>query len=160
MKPQAILSIQFARLRANFFISRVIRRSCRPFIESGKSVLIDKPVAGLGSGSFRREYRRQEKSSSARASAASRASRPIGVMYIRASQRMRKSPVLSLSMKIGRATFAEGASLRFKAEATRERHENLGLFRSDYVQPFGTFTGTLPGCTASDVERALLSCLP
>lgn len=35
--------------------------------------------------------------------------------------------------------------LRFSAEATRERHDNLLLFRSDYVQPFGTFTGTLPG---------------
>jgi hypothetical protein len=41
--------------------------------------------------------------------------------------------------------FAEGEALRFKAEATRERHENLGLFRSDYVQPFGTFRGSVPG---------------
>ena len=36
--------------------------------------------------------------------------------------------------------------LRFTAEAVRERHENLGLLRSDYRQPFGTFAGQLaPG---------------
>ena len=35
--------------------------------------------------------------------------------------------------------------LEFSAEATRERHDRLGLVRSDYIQPFGTFTGTLPG---------------
>jgi hypothetical protein len=35
--------------------------------------------------------------------------------------------------------------LRFIAEATRERHENLGVIRSHYVQPFGTFAGELPG---------------
>lgn len=33
--------------------------------------------------------------------------------------------------------------LRFAAEASRQRTDHLGLFRSDYVQPFGTFTGTL-----------------
>ena len=35
--------------------------------------------------------------------------------------------------------------LRFTAEATRQRHENLLLIRSRYVQPFGTFSGRLPG---------------
>jgi hypothetical protein len=35
--------------------------------------------------------------------------------------------------------------LAFAAEATRERHDALGPFRSDYVQPFGTFSGELPG---------------
>lgn len=46
-------------------------------------------------------------------------------------------------------TFAEDLSavddLRFTAEATRRRRENLLVVRSDYVQPFGTFGGTLPG---------------
>ena len=42
-------------------------------------------------------------------------------------------------------TFAEGGELRFAAEATRERHDELLVVRSDYVQPFGTFAGTLPG---------------
>lgn len=30
-------------------------------------------------------------------------------------------------------------------EAVRERDDNLGLLRSRYAQPFGTFSGTLPG---------------
>jgi hypothetical protein len=41
--------------------------------------------------------------------------------------------------------FAEGGALRFASEAVRERHDELLLARSDYVQPFGTFSGTLPG---------------
>lgn len=40
---------------------------------------------------------------------------------------------------------ADGGALDFTAEATRERHDELLLARSDYVQPFGTFRGTLPG---------------
>lgn len=35
--------------------------------------------------------------------------------------------------------------LRFAAEATRERYENRLLLRSRYRQPFGTFSGRLPG---------------
>jgi hypothetical protein len=41
--------------------------------------------------------------------------------------------------------FAEGGELRFTAEAERVRRENMGLVRSSYRQPFGTFTGRLPG---------------
>jgi uncharacterized protein DUF2804 len=41
--------------------------------------------------------------------------------------------------------FAEGGALRFTAEATRARRENLLLIASDYEQPFGTFAGELPG---------------
>lgn len=41
--------------------------------------------------------------------------------------------------------FAEGGALRFAAEAVRERTENLLLVRSRYRQPFGTFSGELPG---------------
>ena len=37
------------------------------------------------------------------------------------------------------------AGLRFTPEATRARRENLVLLRSDYEQPFGTFSGELPG---------------
>lgn len=37
--------------------------------------------------------------------------------------------------------------LRFAAEATRERRENLLIVRSRYRQPFGTFAGVLPGGT-------------
>jgi len=35
--------------------------------------------------------------------------------------------------------------LRFVEEARRARRDGLVLFASDYVQPFGTFSGTLPG---------------
>jgi hypothetical protein len=35
--------------------------------------------------------------------------------------------------------------LRFSPEATRERRENLLLVRSFYRQPFGTFSGVMPG---------------
>ena len=35
--------------------------------------------------------------------------------------------------------------LRFAAEATREHSQNLLLLRSSYRQPFGSFSGTLPG---------------
>jgi len=41
--------------------------------------------------------------------------------------------------------FAEGGALRFTAEASRSRRENLLVVRSDYEQPFGTFAGALPG---------------
>ncbi len=41
--------------------------------------------------------------------------------------------------------FAEGGALAFVAEAVRERHDHVGPLRSDYVQPFGTFAGVLPG---------------
>jgi hypothetical protein len=39
----------------------------------------------------------------------------------------------------------DGSILRFTAEAERQRHDDLGLFRSDYRQPFGAFAGILPG---------------
>ena len=42
----------------------------------------------------------------------------------------------------------DGVDLRFTAEAVRERRENLLLVRSAYRQPFGTFSGVLPGPAA------------
>ncbi len=41
--------------------------------------------------------------------------------------------------------FAEGGRLRCAAEATRARSDNLLVVRSRYEQPFGTFSGVLPG---------------
>jgi hypothetical protein len=38
-----------------------------------------------------------------------------------------------------------GEELRCEIEATRRRRDRLPLFRSDYEQPFGTFTGRLVG---------------
>jgi hypothetical protein len=39
----------------------------------------------------------------------------------------------------------DGSTLRFTPEATRSRHENLLVLKSDYRAPFGTFSGALPG---------------
>src|SRR3954447_12010757 len=39
----------------------------------------------------------------------------------------------------------EHQALRFRREAVRERHDDLVVARSDYVQPFGWFSGQLPG---------------
>ncbi len=51
--------------------------------------------------------------------------------------------------EVGPVRFADDLSavdgLRFHAEATRRRRENLLLIRSDLRQPFGTFAGVLPG---------------
>jgi hypothetical protein len=46
---------------------------------------------------------------------------------------------------LGSIAFRDGSELRFAGEATRERTDDLLVFRSDYVQPFGTFAGTLEG---------------
>jgi hypothetical protein len=51
--------------------------------------------------------------------------------------------------EVGPCSFAENLrgvdALRFEPEAVRERRENLLLVRSSYRQPFGTFSGELPG---------------
>ena len=39
----------------------------------------------------------------------------------------------------------DDAKLAFTAEAERAQNDNVGVFRSSYRQPFGTFAGTLPG---------------
>jgi hypothetical protein len=46
---------------------------------------------------------------------------------------------------LSRIAFAEGGELRFSAWAAREERTNLLLIRSSYRQPFGTFSGALPG---------------
>ena len=46
---------------------------------------------------------------------------------------------------LSQVTFAEGGSLQFTEWAAREEDMNVVLMRSRYRQPFGTFTGTLPG---------------
>jgi Domain of unknown function (DUF2804), C-terminal len=65
--------------------------------------------------------------------------------------------------EVGPATFADdlsavatadGADLRFAAEAVRERNENLLLVRSSYRQPFGTFGGRLPGPDGTPIRLA------
>jgi Protein of unknown function (DUF2804) len=41
--------------------------------------------------------------------------------------------------------FADGGELQFRCEAVRRREDRLLLIRSSYEQPFGSFTGSLPG---------------
>jgi hypothetical protein len=56
--------------------------------------------------------------------------------------------------EVGPVDFAADLSsvggLRFHAEATRERHDELVLMRSDYLQPFGTFSGELDGLALAE----------
>jgi len=53
-------------------------------------------------------------------------------------------PVARFAEDLAAITTEDGVDLSFSAEAVRERRENLLLVRSEYRQPFGTFTGTLP----------------
>ena len=46
---------------------------------------------------------------------------------------------------LSQVSFAEGGRLRFHEWAAREERRNLLLVRSSYRQPFGTFSGELPG---------------
>jgi uncharacterized protein DUF2804 len=52
-------------------------------------------------------------------------------------------------IEVGPCSFADDLSavdgLRFEPEAERERNENVLIVRSKYRQPFGTFSGELPG---------------
>jgi hypothetical protein len=52
---------------------------------------------------------------------------------------------VTFSPDLSQVTFAEGGSLVFDPWAAREKNMNMLLMRSRYRQPFGTFTGTLPG---------------
>jgi hypothetical protein len=49
--------------------------------------------------------------------------------------------------------FADGSRLGFSAECERRKEENRLLVRYSYRQPFGTFSGTLPG--GLELERGL-----
>ena len=57
----------------------------------------------------------------------------------------REAPPVTFAADLSAVSGADGAQLRFVAEAERRRRERLLLVRSDYRQPFGTFSGTLPG---------------
>jgi hypothetical protein len=59
--------------------------------------------------------------------------------------RARELAPATFAEDLSEVSFGDGATLAFAEEARRARSDNLGLFASDYVQPFGTFSGTLPG---------------
>lgn len=52
---------------------------------------------------------------------------------------------VSFADDLSSVTFDDGASLRFSEWSAREHSTNAGLIRSTYRQPFGTFSGILPG---------------
>ncbi|MGH2979677.1 MAG: DUF2804 domain-containing protein, partial [Solirubrobacterales bacterium] len=52
---------------------------------------------------------------------------------------------VTFARDLSRVSFSEGGSLQFTEWAAREEGMNLLLMRSRYRQPFGTFSGTLPG---------------
>lgn len=55
-------------------------------------------------------------------------------------------PPVAFDRSLRQVRSADGAlTLACTHEAVRERDDNLGLLRSRYEQPFGTFTGTFPG---------------
>lgn len=56
-----------------------------------------------------------------------------------------EAPPVTFSSSLDRVTFPSGDELRFSEEARRARKDSFGVVASDYVQPFGTFSGTLPG---------------
>jgi hypothetical protein len=51
----------------------------------------------------------------------------------------------SFAADLGRVEFDEGGALDFTEWATREENVDYGLMKSRYRQPFGSFTGELPG---------------
>lgn len=56
-------------------------------------------------------------------------------------------PAAQFAADLGAVATDDGVDLRFAGEAVRERSDNLLLIRSAYRQPFGTFSGVLPGHT-------------
>jgi hypothetical protein len=59
----------------------------------------------------------------------------------------RELPPATFDEDLRSVAFDDGSVLAFTEEARRARTDDFKLFASDYVQPFGTFSGTLPGGT-------------
>jgi hypothetical protein len=60
----------------------------------------------------------------------------------------RELPPATFAHDLSAVSFGDGAVLVFAEEARRARSDDFKLMASDYVQPFGTFSGTLPGGVA------------
>ena len=52
---------------------------------------------------------------------------------------------VTFAADLGGVRFGEGGGLDFAEEAVRRRRDDLVVVRSDYRQPFGRFSGSLPG---------------
>ena len=68
----------------------------------------------------------------------------------------REAPAVRFSADLDELWGSDGSILHFEEEASRQRHEQFGVISSDYLQPFGSFHGTLPGgVELSEQEPAL-----
>ena len=56
-----------------------------------------------------------------------------------------EAPPVRFAADLSELWGSDGALLRFEEEARRSRRDRLGPISSDYVQPFGRFSGVLPG---------------
>jgi len=65
----------------------------------------------------------------------------------------REAPPVSFGADLDRIESEDGSRLSFREEARRARRENLLLVKSDYLAPFGSFSGTLPG--GVELDRGL-----
>ncbi len=52
---------------------------------------------------------------------------------------------VSFATDLSSVSFDDGSKMSFRAEAERSASQNLGLIRSSYRQPFGSFSGSLAG---------------
>jgi hypothetical protein len=59
--------------------------------------------------------------------------------------RAQELPPGTFAQDLSAVAFGDGATLAFAEEARRARADDFKLVASDYVQPFGTFSGALPG---------------
>ncbi|WP_272474132.1 DUF2804 domain-containing protein [Baekduia alba] len=57
----------------------------------------------------------------------------------------RELPPAMFADDLSAVTFGDDGLLVFSEEARRARSDDFKIMASDYVQPFGTFSGTLPG---------------
>lgn len=58
---------------------------------------------------------------------------------------VREVAPVAFAVDLSAVGFTEGGRLAFRPEAQRERHDHMLVLHSDYLQPFGTFDGSLPG---------------
>jgi hypothetical protein len=65
-------------------------------------------------------------------------------------------PPATFADDLGAVRWPSGEALSFTEQVRRVRRENLGLLASDYVQPFGTIAGTLPGGVAIAAARGVM----
>jgi hypothetical protein len=63
---------------------------------------------------------------------------------------------VSFAADLSSISFAAGGHLRFREWCTREERVNLLLVRSFYRQPFGTFSGQLPGALELDTGYGVM----